>query len=153
MVDAGRTPPICGTTMREQCHAAQGPQAQGLTLASSALARSAYMAPLALALGRRVLVHDPYKRADGADGAAVSIAAGVRHFVVPLRRHAETENLIGRHGVARMKHGPPGFKRRAAISSTRRRSTQHSNGSRSRCSARGGGADQMPSRISRAAPT
>ncbi len=65
----------------------------------------AYLADLALALGMRVLVHDPYKKVMPplveTEFAALLAEAD---FVVPLAvANEETENLIGAAALARMK--------------------------------------------------
>jgi D-3-phosphoglycerate dehydrogenase / 2-oxoglutarate reductase len=65
----------------------------------------AYLADLALALGMRVLVHDPYKKvAPPLVQSELAALLAEADFVVPLAvASEETENLIGAAALARMK--------------------------------------------------
>jgi D-3-phosphoglycerate dehydrogenase len=65
----------------------------------------AYLADLALALGMRVLVHDPYKKvAPPLVESEFAALLAESDFVVPLAvASEETENLIGAAALARMK--------------------------------------------------
>jgi len=64
-----------------------------------------YLAALALALGMRVIVHDPYKKvAPPLVQADLASLLGAADFVVPLAvASEETENLIDAAALARMK--------------------------------------------------
>ena len=90
----------------------QQPVAQmGVQLAGSTLgvigygAIGAHLADLGLALGMRVIVHDPYKtiRAENIEAAPLDDLLGHSDFVVCLAiANAETENLMGAAQFARM---------------------------------------------------
>ena len=108
MVDAGRhTTDYAGTYHAGTMPAPRmGTQLKGRTIGIIGYgAIGAYLAPLALALGMRVLVHDPYKRADAPlVQSDLDTLLGAADFVVPLAvANAETENLIGTTALARMK--------------------------------------------------
>ncbi len=67
-----------------------------------------YLADLLLAVGMRVLVHDPYKTVDAAAVEQVGFPEllATADFVLPLApASAETENLIDAPALARMKPG------------------------------------------------
>ena len=108
MVDAGRhTTDYAGAYRAGTVPAARmGVQLEGRTIGIVGYgAIGAYLAPLALALGMRVLVHDPYKRAAAPlVQTDLDTLLGTSDFVVPLAvADAETENLIGATALARMK--------------------------------------------------
>jgi D-3-phosphoglycerate dehydrogenase len=109
MVDAGRHVTHYAGAYRagESPPAARmGRQLRGATIGIIGYgAIGAYLADLALALGMRVLVHDPYKKAPPplVQSAFAALLAEA-DFVVPLAvASEETENLIGAAALARMK--------------------------------------------------
>ncbi len=109
MVDAGRHVTHYSSAYRagEAPPAARmGRQLRGATIGIVGYgAIGAYLADLALALGMRVLVHDPYKQvAPPLVQSEFAALLADADFVVPLAvANEETENLINAAALARMK--------------------------------------------------
>jgi D-3-phosphoglycerate dehydrogenase len=108
MIDAGRHVTAYASAYHSGTvpAAVMGRQLQGATLGIIGYgAIGSYLANLAVMLGMRVLVHDPFKRVEApliaADKAVLLAEAD---FVVPLAvATPETENLIDADALARMK--------------------------------------------------
>jgi D-3-phosphoglycerate dehydrogenase / 2-oxoglutarate reductase len=108
MVDAGRHVTDYSSQYRKSSRAEpiMGRQLRGATLGVIGYgAISAYLCNLAVALGMRVLVHDPYKTvAAPLEAASKDRVLGEADFVVPLAvAIPETENLIDAAALSRMK--------------------------------------------------
>jgi D-3-phosphoglycerate dehydrogenase len=108
MIDAARhTSHYAGAYHDGAAPAARmGRQLQGSTIGIIGCgAIGSYLAKLALALGMRVLVHDPYnKPATPLGHTDLPSLLSESDFIVPLAvANAETENLIGEAALARMK--------------------------------------------------
>ena len=87
--------------------AAMGRELRGATLGVIGYGQiSRYLCPLGLALGMRVLVHDPYARVDNPNIVQVDLAqllAEADHVACLAVASPETENLINAHTLAQMK--------------------------------------------------
>jgi D-3-phosphoglycerate dehydrogenase / 2-oxoglutarate reductase len=108
MVDAGRHVTDYAGQYRQTSQAApvMGRQLRGATLGVIGYgAIAAYLCDLALALGMRVLVHDPYKTvAKPLEAVTRDRVLSEADFVVPLAvATPETENLIDAGALSRMK--------------------------------------------------
>ena len=108
MIDAGRHLLRYASEYRrgQDAQAIMGRQLRGATLGVIGYgAIAAYLCNVAVALGMRVLVHDPYKKVDlPLEAATQDRVLAEADFVVPLAvATAETENLINAAALARMK--------------------------------------------------
>lgn len=108
MVDAGRHVTEYSSQYRTggKAEPVMGRQLRGATLGVIGYgAIAAYLCNIAVALGMRVLVHDPYKKvAKPLEAASKERVLAEADFVVPLAvANAETENLIDGAALSRMK--------------------------------------------------
>ncbi len=86
---------------------AAGMQLEGKVLGLIGFGRIARrVAPIAQAMGMRVLVHDPHAEVEGAEAVSLEVLLAESHVVMPLALSTpETANLIRADTLARMRRG------------------------------------------------